>query len=174
MALEALVFLIALAVSCEALFNITGSDSTRYLYDSAGRVRLFQGTSIVMKGPPWYDANLLNDSYVADLAASGFNVVRLGFMWTGAEPQEGKFNATYYAIMRTIVLKLASHNIYTLLDVHQDCLSTKFCLYDGVPLWVIDRSVAREPFPFPLKGSCSRPWALNELTEAAGQVRRCP
>lgn len=50
-------------------------------------------------------------------------------------------------------------------------MSSKFCLYDGVPLWVVNKSVPKHPFPWPLKGDCaSRGWMMNTLTEAAAHA----
>ena len=70
--------------------------------------------------------------------------------------------------MKDIVHKLGDHGIHTLLDMHQDVLSTKFCLYDGAPLWVINKSSSPHPHPWPMTGPCnSRSWGANELSEAA-------
>ena len=101
----------------------------------------------------------------------GFNVVRLGYMWAGVMPEEGVYNQTYISIIKTIVKNLSDRGIYTLLDMHQDVLSSKFCNYDGVPLWVINKS---KPFflfkfPFPFSGNCSaRLWSTNYLSHAVG------
>ena len=38
----------------------------------------------------------------------------------------------YIEIIRTIVHKLASRGVYTLLDMHEDVLSSDFCLYGFV------------------------------------------
>jgi endoglycosylceramidase len=63
---------------------------------------------------------------------------------------------------------MEAHGIYALLDMHEDVLSSKFCLYDGAPRWVIDKSVPDHAFPWPLKGNCSsRGWMTNELSEAS-------
>ena len=56
----------------------------------------------------------------------GFTVIRLGYMWTGAEPQANQFNQTYIDTIKTIVNRLADRGIYTLLDMHEDVLSSKF------------------------------------------------
>ena len=98
----------------------------------------------------------------------GITVVRLGYMWSGVNPADGVFNATYVAKVKTIVQRFAERGIYTLLDMHEDGLSSKFCLYDGAPLWVINKSTPKHAFPWPLKGTdCSRPWGENLLSEAA-------
>ena len=33
-----------------------------------------------------------------DLVAFGFNIMRLGAMWSGAEPEMGVFNVTYFEV----------------------------------------------------------------------------
>ena len=38
---------------------------------------------------------MLEDSKIATIAQGGFNVVRLGVMWTGVEPEKGQINQTY-------------------------------------------------------------------------------
>jgi endoglycosylceramidase len=77
---------------------------------------------------------------------------------------------SYYKLVRTAVELLGDHGIYVILDAHQDILSSKFCLYDGFPLWLINKSNATHAFPWPLKGDCSRPWGENAFSEAASQA----
>ena len=141
--------------------------------DQAGRVRIFHGCNRVQKSPPWYFPDMLASEAEFDLVeALGFNVVRLGFMWSGFNPARGVFNTTYLEAVKAIVEGLADRGIYTLLDMHEDVLSSKFCLYDGAPLWVVDKaSPPKHAFPWPLKGNCSeRFWMANTLTEAAASA----
>ena len=73
--------------------------------------------------------------------------------------------------INAIVEGLGRHGIYTLLDMHEDVLSSKFCLYDGAPLWVVNKSKPKHEFPWPFKGNCSsRGWMKNTLTEAAAHA----
>eukprot|EP01126_Amoeba_proteus_P055817 TRINITY_DN6951_c0_g2_i3.p1 TRINITY_DN6951_c0_g2~~TRINITY_DN6951_c0_g2_i3.p1 ORF type:complete len:466 (-),score=64.19 TRINITY_DN6951_c0_g2_i3:49-1446(-) len=153
-----------------SLVQITGSTSNSFLYDSFGRVRFFHGIQAVEKGFPWYSEWGLNKTQVELYGSWGINMVRLGWMWSGFNPNPQEFNQTYYEIEKLIVDNFAEAGIYTLLDTHQDCFSSKFCLYDGIPLWVANKSKARDPFPFPFTGDCSRNWEENCLTEAAGQA----
>ena len=137
--------------------------------DEHGRVRIFHGSNRVQKASPWYFQDMLDsDSEFALMEKLGFNVMRLGFMWSGYNPAPGVFNHTYLESVRAIVDSMAAKGVYTLLDMHEDVFSSKFCLYDGVPLWVANKSVPKHPFPWPLKGDCSaRGWMENALTEAA-------
>jgi Cellulase (glycosyl hydrolase family 5)/Glycoside hydrolase family 5 C-terminal domain len=142
--------------------------------DTYGRTRLFHGVNSVKKGFPWHPAvpdylgPETNDAVIDDLARWGVSAIRLGWMWTGYEPAQGQFNATYLKIFQGLVDRLAKRGIYSLLDMHEDLLSSKFCLYDGVPLWVIDKMQKPvAPFPWPLDGPCEgRPWMENAATEA--------
>ena len=128
----------------------------------------------VKKAFPWYFSSLSDDAKETEIRlikGTGATVVRLGYMWTGVNPSPGVFNLTYIQKIERIIARLAAHGIYTLLDMHQDGLSSKFCLYDGVPLWVINKSSSRHAFPWPLTGPCSdRNWETNLLSEAVAKA----
>ena len=137
--------------------------------DSFGRVRIMHGSNRVMKALPWYFQDMASSDREFELMQRlGFSVLRLGFMWSGYNPSPGVFNRTYVDVIHSIVSAAAAHGIYTLLDMHEDVFSSRFCLYDGVPLWVANKSVSKHPFPWPLSGNCSsRGWMENMLSEAA-------
>jgi endoglycosylceramidase len=175
---------VAVAAGAAAeLSPISTRRSDHFFSDAEGRVRIFHGAARVQKNPPWYFEDLLGDAEPVLMAQLGFNVLRLGFMWSGYNPAPGVFNATYLEVVKSQVAKLNSYGIYVLLDMHQDILSSKFCLYDGVPRWVIDKSEPAHPYPYPLgvpdgnnctrTGSahspchCSRSWSENAVTVAA-------
>jgi hypothetical protein len=75
--------------------------------------------SFVHPSPLRYPEDLLNATVVQGLSDVGVNVIRLGFMWSGAQPTPGAFNETYVDIMAQIVDLLGLFDIFTLLDVHQ-------------------------------------------------------
>ena len=79
------------------------------------------------------------------LKGMGVNAVRLMWSWTGLCPRPSYYNQTYAGVVKGIVARFAAHGIYTLLDMHEDVLSSDFCLYDGAPRWVIDKSTAALP-----------------------------
>ena len=66
---------------------IQTQDNGKFFLDEFGRVRFFHGMNSVAKGFPWYFDWMLNDTILDDMQRFGFNVVRLGSMWTGAEPE---------------------------------------------------------------------------------------
>jgi endoglycosylceramidase len=190
MPLPMLLLLLLAAVTAvtgaEPLSPIRASHHSRHFFDESGRVRIFHGAARVQKNPPWYFSDLLvNDKEAVAMEALGFNVLRLGFMWSGYNPAPGIFNRTYIEVIKQTVSQLNAHGVYVLLDMHQDILSSKFCLYDGAPRWVIDKSQPRQGYPYPLgppapndnnctrTGSphspcnCTRSWSENALTVAA-------
>lgn len=72
--------------------------------DEDGRERIFHGTNVVNKLEPFVPTNLEGDFDVMNsfnqqdidlLASLGYNTLRLGLLWQGAEPTEGQFNQTY-------------------------------------------------------------------------------
>jgi len=122
--------------------------------DEFGRERFFHGSNAIVKGPPWIPSRGTFDPLTSLtskdfelMKAAGLNVLRLGVMWPGVEPQRGIYNETYLCIVKDIVEEAATYGIYVLADMHQDLLSEKFC-GEGVPLWAAQPVAV--PFPIPL------------------------
>lgn len=85
-----------------------------------------------------------------DLAARGYNVVRLVTNWSAWEPQRDEFDDAYLARVRDAVAEANAHGIYVVIDMHQDAWS-KFVFtpadevcpdgtthqkgWDGAPAW---------------------------------------
>jgi endoglycosylceramidase len=101
----------------------------RWITDADGRVVILHGVAVVTGG--------FNTTYGAEaagfgardadlLAASGFNVVRLGFFGERLAPTPGGIDAEHLeSFVRTHRL-LAERGIFTLLDLHQDMLSPRY------------------------------------------------
>ena len=70
-------------------------------------------------------------------------------------------------LLDTIKL-LGSHGIYSLLDMHQDVLSSEFGGYDGAPRWVVNKTTPNHAYPWPLKKL--KAWPEGYVTEAVGQA----
>ncbi|CAF1539889.1 unnamed protein product [Rotaria sordida] len=154
--------------------SVTGS----YTVLSAGTLSVCNDTEIWTEDIPafpWYPSELLDSTFVTNLHQWGLNVVRLGIMWAGVEPQRQQYNVTYLNIMKQIVELLESNNIYVVLDMHQDVLSSRFGTYDGIPLWLYDRfPPPNHAYPFPLSSTPSdNNWALGYVTEACSHGFQC-
>jgi endoglycosylceramidase len=113
--------------------STTGS----WLTNSAGQVVISHGLYEVDKVPPFEpSATGFGDDDAAFLTANGFNVVQLGIIWAAVEPEPGVFNDAYLASIAQTVQTLASHGIYTMLNMHQDLYSSTFG-GEGAPAWAV-------------------------------------
>uniref|UniRef100_A0A7S2L1Z6 Glycoside hydrolase family 5 domain-containing protein n=1 Tax=Zooxanthella nutricula TaxID=1333877 RepID=A0A7S2L1Z6_9DINO len=137
---------------------------TGLLRDTYGRTRIFHGVNVVYKKAPWYPPSAafspedsLDNETMDNLRSWGFNVVRLGVMWPGVEPAPGSIDLAYLAEMRRLAEELARRGVYTMVDLHQDIGSRRFC-GEGFPEHYIDE-LERDPtstfsraapFPAPL------------------------
>ncbi len=63
----------------------------------------------------------------------GLNVVRMGFHWHMVEPSTGQYNLTYIQHVVNFIDKLNSHDVYVILDMHQDCWTPRYCDAHGIP-----------------------------------------
>ncbi|MEB3069820.1 cellulase family glycosylhydrolase [[Mycobacterium] vasticus] len=108
-----------------------------WLVDDDGRVVILHGFGEVMKNPPFYPAaEGFSDADAALLAANGFNVVRLGILWAGVEPEPGVIDYDYLNEISQTVQTLSNHGIRTVLDMHQDLYSASLGA-DGAPEWAV-------------------------------------
>eukprot|EP01126_Amoeba_proteus_P045922 TRINITY_DN516_c0_g1_i1.p1 TRINITY_DN516_c0_g1~~TRINITY_DN516_c0_g1_i1.p1 ORF type:complete len:518 (+),score=73.38 TRINITY_DN516_c0_g1_i1:63-1616(+) len=131
--------------------------TTRKLLDEAGREKYYRGFNVIYKSPPWFPNVTLFDprlSFVEKdmqfLNEWGMNVIRLGMMWPGAEPQRGTFDPLYMREIQSIVDRSATYNISTLLDMHQDSISQLYC-GEGAPEWAVTvNPLLFNSFPLPL------------------------
>ncbi len=119
----------------------------RFITDRDGRVVTFHGVNLVDKvqaagyAP---DAAGFGKDDARFLAQNGFNVVRLGIIWKGLEPQPGVYDDAYLSrIMRTYKV-LHKQGISVLLDFHQDMYNERF-QGEGAPDWAILGQAATEP-----------------------------
>ena len=134
-----------------------------YLVDRFGRTVTLHGVNAVYKyapfelypdpGQPWN----FDSADAQQIAALGFNVVRLGILWEGIEPGKlgpndpsictpgtpgapSQFNSTtadaYLAELTKTVDLLGKYHVYVLLDMHQDVYSQPF-RGEGAPAWAI-------------------------------------
>ena len=136
-----------------------------FLEDRYGRVALLHGVDLVYKVPPYEvevsgsGPNVLTAAEAKQMAALGFNVVRLGVIWKGLEPgrvgiddpaicdpgaprstgadqfDQRAFNA-YLAHLDATIALLGHYGISSLIDMHQDVYSDVFG-GEGAPDWAV-------------------------------------
>lgn len=118
----------------------------RWFTDATGRVVLMHGFNQVSKRAPYYPAAFgFGDDDAAFLAAEGFNAVRLGVDFRGLMPEPGEVSAEYIENIAASVDVLAAHEIFVLLDFHQDGFAPKYN-GNGLPDWMaIDDGLPNPP-----------------------------
>ena len=141
---------------------------------------LLIGANVVMKGPPWIpsttgtgicetsnstDANTSCSTFNADdakhLLSEGYNLIRLGVIWAGGQPDGGNtpLDADFVQRLHNILDLAHEHGIAVVLDVHQDAVGTAVC-GEGVPQWfsklATPRRIGKPLFPITKQpdGSC--------------------
>ncbi|MCX4028604.1 glycoside hydrolase family 5 protein [Endozoicomonas sp. SM1973] len=111
-------------------------DQSRYITDPHGRSLVLHGlntSSSAKSAPnrlPW-----IEEKDVARAANNwGFNFVRFLIFWDRLEPAPGVYDQQYLAEIAERVRWYAKHNMYVLLDMHQDLYALQFG-GDGAPDW---------------------------------------
>ena len=93
----------------------------RWFTDDLGRVVVPHGVAVMDFGSAHLpEAIGFGDDDAAFLAEHGFDVVRVGFNWSGVEPKPGVYDESYVGSIERTVQALAAHGIYSVLDLHQD------------------------------------------------------
>ena len=124
------------------------------IVDGENRRRLFHGVNAVEKLAPYVASFSEEDAEL--LQSLGHNVVRLGVLWEGTFPNaRGVRNESYLTKVRETVDFLWKYNISTIIDTHQDVLSSENC-GEGLPGWAFslalegfDREKMGFPYPLP-------------------------
>mmetsp|Transcript_14340 Transcript_14340/g.22349 ORF Transcript_14340/g.22349 Transcript_14340/m.22349 type:complete len:524 (-) Transcript_14340:51-1622(-) len=159
-----------------------------FVEKSTGREMFFHGTNAIVKGPPYIpytehwdiDISLTKKDYNM-MDELGLNVIRLGTMWSGTEPEKGQFNETYIEALKNITVAAGEFGIYSLLDMHQDVFSETFC-GEGIPSWTVATGsklgfpeILKKPYTdyneygYPTRQDCfSLTWSDYYYTDAVG------
>ncbi|MFN8254537.1 MAG: cellulase family glycosylhydrolase [Bacteroidales bacterium] len=105
----------------------------RRFIDSYGRQIILNGVNYINKNSSENYLNTDSARVYAKMHEMGINCIRLGLIWDAIEPEPGKFNEKFLDEIEKKIQMAAEHNIYIMLDMHQDLYSKKYS--DGAPLW---------------------------------------
>eukprot|EP00965_Chrysotila_dentata_P250261 6209352-Pleurochrysis_carterae.AAC.1 len=159
---------------------------THRFVDEVGRVRIFHGLNVIFKTPPfvpetekWDWETSFSEQDAADLERWGFNVIRLGVLWSGTFPaQSGSPYPDYMRKIKRIVKHCQNHGIHVIIDFHSDVISRRYC-GNGMPDWAVDdalKAMGQRPpignFPSPVVRAEPRAWQkilCGQLTEASSE-----
>jgi len=117
--------------------------------DGGGREVLLRGMDVTSLLHPADVAagRLPTSGAFAQMAADGFDVVRVPVTWAGIEPHPGSFSRAYLARIRRAVGRASAHGIYTILCLHDLDWSQAYG-GDGAPSWAVAGALPRR-FPAP-------------------------
>jgi endoglycosylceramidase len=137
--------------SAHADANLFVGHSGQWLTDSQGKVVILHGMNMVYKRPPYTPAATgFGDVAARSLSDDGFDVVRLGVIYSAVEPTPGMFDGKYLDSIAATTSILARHGIYTLLDFHQDQMSQALG-GEGFPSWSVQTNgLPERRYVFPL------------------------
>jgi endoglycosylceramidase len=125
--------------------------SGRFIVDQTGRVIILHGVNEVYKVPPYCPPDKPWGLQPADaklMHSLGFDVVRLGYLWEGFEPEKGKWDYKYLDCLQRSESMLAKEHIFTLVDSHQDVYTQEFG-GEGFPAWSVHDHHLKPPNPLP-------------------------
>lgn len=129
-------FLVLLPGCTQKTRNVTcpvlRTEGTRFV-DPEGNTILLRGINLVEKNPANGYIHRDTAGLFDQLKEWGFNCIRLGIIWDGAEPEPGRYNEAYLDSIATLVDRAAARGIYVMLDMHQDLYGRQFS--DGAPDW---------------------------------------
>ncbi len=136
----------------------------RWLVDGDGGVAILHGANVSgrAKGPPF--VALEDPAGFDQVAAWGFNVVRLLTSWEAIEPAPGAFDTAYLDRYVELVREARARGLRVLVDMHQDVWSRAFC-GDGAPAWALPADT--EPFP---AEACGPGWFAYQFTPAVARA----
>ncbi|MCL3780869.1 hypothetical protein EMN47_10800 [Prolixibacteraceae bacterium JC049] len=101
--------------------------------DQLGRQLILNGINLVNKNPKVNYIGPEDESTFRNFKKWGFNVIRLGIIWDGLEPEPGKYDEAYLQKIDKQIEMAAANGLFVFLDMHQDLFSVKYA--DGAPRW---------------------------------------
>ena len=105
----------------------------RNFKDPFGRDLILHGINVVNKNPESDYVGHITPEEMKNFKSWGFNVIRLGIIWDGLEPEPGQYNEEYLNKIDEMIRWASDNDLYIMLDMHQDLYSVEFS--DGAPSW---------------------------------------
>ncbi|MGN7359785.1 cellulase family glycosylhydrolase [Paenibacillus sp. SAF-054] len=103
------------------------------IVNEEGQQVILSGVNLVCKEKSKGYVTPCDEGLFAWFREQGFNVIRLGLIWDGVEPEPGVYDDAYLSRIKQQVRWAEQQGIYVFLDMHQDLYSQLFG--DGAPAW---------------------------------------
>ncbi|MCJ8008223.1 cellulase family glycosylhydrolase [Lederbergia wuyishanensis] len=107
-------------------------DGNRFV-DKSRRQVLLHGVNMVCKDKTKNYIGSWTEEDFQKLHSWGMNVIRLGVIWDGIEPEPGVYDDQYVEKLRCLIQMANQYDLHIFLDMHQDLFSSEFA--DGAPAW---------------------------------------
>ena len=109
----------------------------QWFVDERGRVVVLHGINMVRKRETYAPSDWgFDEDDIQYIASEGFNTLRLGFTWSGLEPNPGEYDYEYLHKILTTARLAGEAGLWVLLDFHQDMYNEKY-QGQGVPDWAV-------------------------------------
>ena len=157
-------FVIAvLAIACGVVPAVSAGAVPRAV-TIKGQPIVMAGPNVVVKGPPYMPAvtgdticndvvnpectatgtcvscETFNQADVDHLKALGWNAIRLGVVWAGAQPRdEDALDPAFLARLDALLNLTDANGIHVVLDNHGDMVGSAGC-GNGIPMWVAQKA----------------------------------
>lgn len=94
---------------------------------------ILHGVNLVCKDKKKGYVEPCDESLFTWFREQGYNVIRLGLIWDGVEPEPGAYDDVYLGKIKQQAAWAEQNGIYVFLDMHQDLYSSLYG--DGAPEW---------------------------------------
>ena len=101
--------------------------------DQHQRELLLNGINLIIKDAERGYLCGMSEEEFKQIRDWGFNVIRLGMIWDGLEPEPGKYSESQFQCLDERIRWAKENGLYVILDMHQDLYSRQFS--DGAPEW---------------------------------------
>lgn len=129
-----LLFSIALFTSCsdKPSAGFVSVDGTSFR-DQHQRELILNGINLIIKDAGQRYLCGMEKEEFKQVHDWGFNVIRLGIIWDGLEPEPGVYDESMFSCLDERISWAREYGLYVILDMHQDLYSVQFS--DGAPEW---------------------------------------
>lgn len=94
---------------------------------------ILNGINLVCKSKEMGYVEPCDESLFKWFHDQGYNIIRMGLIWDGVEPEPGVYDDVYLSKIKQQINWAERHGIYVFLDMHQDLYSVLYS--DGAPEW---------------------------------------